>query len=345
MRAGWRRSHHFPGDPGVMKSFAGPKIDGAARRLLQEVSVQDPVVVEVAINGMTTKQRNPHVPVEPAEIVADALACFAAGAAIVHNHVDVVYVPGAEAADRYLQAWRPVLAERPDALLYPTTNGGPGVEGAYGHIGPLAEAGMRIGVVEPGSVNLGGVDADGVPEAPGFVYANSYGDIQYQAELCSRHRLGPAISVFEPGWLRTTLRWWQAGRLPQGAMLKLYFGGEGGYFGGATFGLPPTERALDAYCELLDGCTLPWSVAVIGGDLCATPIARLAIERGAHLHVGLEDYVGRATPTNVELVTRAVELCAEVGRPVASPDEAARIIDLPGTGCGTTTGAGPPRPP
>ena len=296
----------------------------------------DAVIIEAAINGTTTKERNPHTPRRPDEIASDAMACFDAGAAIVHNHVDVVAVPGEESAARYLEGWRPVFAARPDALLYPTTNFGPGVEGAYAHLEPLAATGqLRIGIVDPGSVNLGGVDADGLPAAPGFVYANSFGDIRYQAELCDRLRLGPSMAIFEPGWLRTALTFWRAGRLPRGAMVKLYFGGDGGYptsgseRGGAAFGLPPTLAALDAYRELLDGCNLPWSVAVIGGDLLASPVARAALERGAHLHVGLEDFAGSRAPTNAELVAEAVALCEAVGRPVATGDEAAVILDLP----------------
>ena len=96
----------------------------------------DAVIVEAAINGTTTKERNPHVPRQPEEIASDALACLAAGASIVHNHVDKVMVPGPEAAARYVEGWTPVFAARPDALLYPTTNFGPGVEGAYSHMAP-----------------------------------------------------------------------------------------------------------------------------------------------------------------------------------------------------------------
>ena len=300
----------------------------------------EPVIIEAAINGTTTKDRNPNAPREPEEISADALACLAAGAGIVHNHCDVVGVPGEESAARYLEGWKPVFAERPNALIYPTTNFGPGVEGAYSHMAPLAATGLlRIGIIDPGSVNLGGTDGDGLPAAPGFVYANSYGDIHHQAGVCARERLGPSMAIFEPGWLRTALLWWRAGRLPQGAMIKLYFGGDAGYVtsvaqqqAGATFGLPPTLKALDAYCELLEGCTLAWSVAVIGGDLLETPVARAALERGAHLHVGLEDHAGTRQPTNVELVEQAVVLCNEVGRPVASCDESSKILDLPRTG-------------
>ncbi len=296
-----------------------------------------PVIIEAAINGTTTKERNPHAPRAPEEIALDALACLGAGASIVHNHADKVGVPGEEAAARYLEGWAPVFAEVPDALIYPTTNFGPGVEGAYAHMEPLAATGqLRIGIIDPGSVNLGGVDADGLPAAPGFVYANSFGDIHYQADVCDRLLLGPSMAIFEPGWLRTALLWHRSGKLPQGAMIKLYFGGDGGYAtsnaqqgGGATFGLPPTMTALDAYCELLDGCTLPWSVAIIGGDITHSDIIRPALERGAHLHVGLEDHAGDRTPTNEELVREAVAICEEVGRPVATRDQAATILDLP----------------
>src|ERR1700756_2923652 len=45
------------------------------------------VIIEAAINGATSKTVNPNVPITEDEIVADALACFEAGAAIVHQHI------------------------------------------------------------------------------------------------------------------------------------------------------------------------------------------------------------------------------------------------------------------
>ena len=75
----------------------------------------------------------------------------------------------------YLGVWRRVLADRPDALWYPTINIGPSADW-YDHITPLAESGLlRMSLSDPGSVNLGG-RRDGLPSG-GFVYANSFDDI------------------------------------------------------------------------------------------------------------------------------------------------------------------------
>jgi uncharacterized protein (DUF849 family) len=285
-----------------------------------------PVIIEAAVNGATPRERNPNVPRTPAEISADALACIEAGASIIHNHIDRPGITEAEAAERYLEGWRPVLAVRPDALLYPTVHFGPRM--SYEHLIPLAESGhLRIGLTDPGSVNLGGVDSQGVPRE-GIVYSNSFDAIARAFEICTMHRLGPSLAIFEPGFLRTTLAWWRAGRLPAGAMVKLYFCTDRGLLG-APFGLPPTMAALEAYLEMLDGCDLPWAVSVVGGDVTVSDIAVVALQRGGHLHLGLEFYGGPDTPTNVDLVSRAVELCRQSGRPVASPDQAAEILRLP----------------
>ena len=198
----------------------------------------------------------------------------------------------------------------------------------------MERCGLRVGLVDPGSVNLGGADAQGVPIPVSFVYANTPAEIRHAVDLCERHQLGPSIAIFEPGFLRHALAYQRGGRLPRGALLKFYLGGEYGYMGsghrGLGFGLPPETWALDVYLRILEGCELPWSVAVLGGDVFENGVALHALERGGHLHVGLEDHAGPDKPSNEELVRRAVDLCARVGRPVASPAEATRILGLRG---------------
>ncbi len=272
-----------------------------------------PVVVEAAINGA-----NPNAPRTPDEIVDCALACFDAGAAVVHNHIDM-FGTGDEAAARYREGWDRILGKRPDALLYPTINGIGPVEERYSHITPLAESGgLRLGVIDPGSVNLGA----------SFAYVNAGSDIEYQWQLCDTFGLVPGMSIFEPGFLRAALAYWRAGKLPPGTMLRFYFGGrEAEADGGFTFGLAPTERALDAYLELLGECPLPWSVTVVGGDLFATDLPELALERGGHLRVGLEDHRGRSA-SNQELVAQAVEKVRASGRPLTDSTSGAELLGV-----------------
>ena len=111
-------------------------------------------------------------------------------------------------------------------------------------------------------------------------------------------------------------------------MLRLYFGGDAPEQRGAfNFGMPPTALSLDAYLAMLGDCPLPWSVTVVGGDLFATDLPRLALERGGHLRVGLEDHAGRQV-TNAELVAEAVAACEAAGRPAATCSEASALLGL-----------------
>ena len=148
--------------------------------------------------------------------------------------------------------------------------------------------------------------------------------------------MGHAISIscFEGGFVRVALAYQRAGKLPKGSMLKFYFGGggvaeaqDGCYPLG--FGLPPTEASLNAYLDLIEPEPFNWSVAVLGGDVVTCGLARLALERGGHVRVGLEDHAGPRQPTNVELIDELVALAADIGRPIATPTQARDLLGLP----------------
>jgi len=293
----------------------------------------DPLIIEAALNGGTPKSRNPHTPKTPDEIAADAFACLDAGATVIHTHLEGLRQTGDEAANAYLAGWAPVLAARPDTILYGTLAEGRDVETRFGHYRPLAAAGMRMGAFDPGSVNLATQGPDGLPGPVSFVYQTSFKDIAGLAELLTETQLGPAIAIYEPGWLRATLAYEKAGRLPAGAFVKLYLAGDYNFLDGqkgpVTFGLPPTRKALDAYLEMLEGSSLPWAASVIGGCVARSGLAKLAIERGGHVRVGLEDYGGEDRPTNAALVAEVVEIAMACGRPVATSAQAAEILRLP----------------
>ena len=293
--------------------------------------IATPVIIEAAINGSTPKSTNPNTPRSPEEIADDALRCLDAGASIIHSHTDQPGFSGTAPHDAgpYRDAWERILAARPDALLHPTVpGGGPGVamKERYAHVAALAEAGvLAFAPLDAGSMNVGGVEEEGLPRDVDSVFQTTFRDIRYAIDTAHRLQIGLSASIFEPGFLRTMLAFQRAGRLPPGTMLKLYFGARSGL----SFGLPPTPMSLQAYLQMLEGTDTAWFVSAIGGDVVESGLAREAIERGGHVVVGIEPYGGTGTPTNVALVEQAVALAGTLGRPVAGCAEAAQIVGLP----------------
>jgi 3-keto-5-aminohexanoate cleavage enzyme len=289
-----------------------------------------PCIVEVALNGATPKQANPHVPRSPEEIATDALRCIAVGATIVHNHNDEpTWVPdGLHSPDPYVEAWTPIKARHPDVLLYPTmASGGPGTEidTRWGHHVVLARARLaEIALVDPGSLSAGTLDDRGLPAPSELVYINTFSDTIYMIEGCHRWHLAPSVSIFDPSFLRIALLFHRAGALPRGTMIKLYFGGDA-----LPFGLPPTLPSLDAYLAMLADTGLAWSVAVQGGDVVGCGLASAALQRGGHVRVGLEDYAGPRTPSNVELIEELTSLIVDSGRTLATPAVTRATLGIP----------------
>ena len=295
-----------------------------------------PVIIEVSLNGPAKEHGNPNIPHTPELIAKDAIACLDAGASIIHNHIDRM-VSGKECSDRYLEAYRPILAAHPDAILVPGVAGSVGARSAevgFSHIKALSEEGVRMCIADPGSLNFPRGDADdGTPIADDLTYINTYRDTKVFMDLLRECRVGPSISVFEPGFLRATLAYHKAGKLPAGAFVKLYVGGDYNPFSrkrsNATFGLPPTRKALDAYLEMLEGTDIPWSVAVIGGDVIGSGLAQYALELGGNVRVGVEDYGGERKPSNLELLGELKALIAKVGRPIADQKTSAKMLNMP----------------
>lgn len=288
----------------------------------------EPLVIEAALNGAAPSS-NPHLPRTVEAIVASACACLEAGATVVHHHNAEGLLDARHASGPYRAAWAAIRARHPGAILYPTIGGGgrhTTIAERYRHVEELADDGLLdLGLVEAGSLSLGPLDGEGLPMAIDVVYENTFADIRHMVDACASRGVGVHVSIFEPGFLRVALAYHAAGRLPPGK-IQLYFGGPA-----LPFGLPPTRPSLDAYLAMLEGSGLPWMVGVIGGDV-SREIAGLAIERGGHVRVGLEDWAGDGEPRNEDLVRDVVGLARRIGRPVATPRDAARILGVRRTG-------------
>ena len=287
-----------------------------------QTSAVDPVIIEVALNGATRPSVQPHVPVGPGQIAASGVACVEAGATIVHQHDDLRAIRaaggGPEAMGNLgLTAYAGLLSVHPEVLVYPTANFvGSTIHERWDHHRVLAStmpaAGLgrlRMGLVDPGSVTLGS-----------YVYGFSPSEVAYKWDSCHELGLGASIACFTPAYVEAVLAEHARRGLPPGSLVKFYLSPD--------FGLPPTRESLDHYIGMLAGTALPWAVAVLGGDVVASGLAEMAIERGGHVRVGLEDFADAAgrTPRNEELVAEVADLARRSGRGVASHAEVANIL-------------------
>jgi uncharacterized protein (DUF849 family) len=286
-------------------------------------------IIEVALSGPGQRW-------DAGALGREIIACIDAGAAIVHNHLDGHGASGSAAAAAYGAIWAPVLAVRPDAILYPTLappTAGDSL-GRYGHaVETAVKHGARMAPFDPGSVNLAASQADGQPDTlRQFAYVNDYATLDLVLDAYAADGIASSISIFDPSFLRAAMAYERAGRFMPGSFLKLYFGGSCAYLDGLpglSFGLPPTVRALELYLEMMAGSQLPWAAAVPGGDILAeSEFVSAVLAHGGHLRVGLEDNGGPRAPGNVEQVTRAAALAARHGRPAATSAEAAELLGL-----------------
>lgn len=280
-----------------------------------------PLVIEAAIT--------PFRPGEPVQSldqsIEEARQCLEAGASIIHHHHDF-RLDGDGSTFEMKRFGMGVMADFPDAMLYPDFVQGDDIPERTAHFLPLAQARTVSHVpVDPAGTLFGGMDEDGEPTT-GARYGMTFEEANQTLAVAQNAGLPVTIGIYEPGNLRWALAQAANGKLPRGSMLKLYFGGTRSILDigrpALNFGLPPRPESLDAYLAMMEDIDLPWSVGVMGGVLMETPLARHALERGGHLRVGVEDIGGMDGRTNRQTVEAAVALAAEVGRPVARGGQA-----------------------
>ncbi len=279
--------------------------------------------LEVSLNGPWTRRVQPGIPIAVEDIVAQAIACVHAGAAIVHVHAyDEATGRQNDDPDLYAAIIAGVRAEV-DAIVYPTiplaasgdAPAKPAPRERYAAIAALAERGLlEWAVVDPGTVNLARFDAI-AGDREGFVYLNPESDIRAGLALAARHRFHPAYACYEAGFVRLGAA--LARRYPAApkAIYRLMFSDA------FAFGFPPEAFALDAYRKLLEreAPRAPWMIGGLGVDLL--PLVPAAVEAGGHVRVGLEDAPFGSPLGNLDWVARAGDAIAAAGGALASAAE------------------------
>jgi 3-keto-5-aminohexanoate cleavage enzyme len=153
------------------------------------------------------------------------------------------------------------------------------------------------------------------------VFANPFKDIRFFLEAMNAAGVRPEMECFDAGHIANTRPLIDLGVLKAPYQFSLIMGVLGG--------IPGTTRQLVNQVDSLPPQS-HWQVIGIG--LNQWPLLAAAITMGGNVRVGLEDnfYVeeGRMAKSNADLVEKAARLARDLGRSVASAQEARELLGL-----------------
>ncbi len=266
------------------------------------------LIITAALTGAeVTKVQQPNLPVSPDEIAEAAYACYKAGASIVHVHARDAEGNPTQSYEVYKEIKEKIEAKC-NIIVQPST-GGATWHTPEERLQPV-ELKPEMATLSCGTCNFG-------PE----VFMNSEEYIEKFASRMKELGVKPEIEVFERGMIENAIRLVKKGLLDTPVHFDFVLG-----VPGACPGTP--EDLMHMVRSIPAGST--WTVAGIGR--AETPLAVMAIVLGGNVRVGFEDNVyyekGVMAESNAQLVARIVRISKEIGREVATPDEARKILGL-----------------
>lgn len=266
------------------------------------------MITAAVVGAEVTRAHHPRIPYTPEEIADEAVRAWEAGAAIIHLHARRPDGTPTQDRDVYAEIIARIRA-RCDAILQVSTGGAIGMTPEE-RMAPL-ELQPEMATLTTGTVNFG----DGV-------FFNPPDVVERFAREMKARGVRPEFEIFDVGMIEGALALVRKG-LVEG---HLHFD----FVMGVPGGIPATvDNLVHLVRQLPPGAT--WTVAGVGRH--QLPMAVHALVMGGHVRVGFEDNVyyakGVLAESNAQLVERIVRLAREIGREVATPDEARALLGIP----------------
>jgi 3-keto-5-aminohexanoate cleavage enzyme len=266
-------------------------------------------MITVAPTGAeTAKSDVPQLPTTLSELVVEAKACEAAGAALVHVHIrDDEHRPTLEPA-RLVDTVQ-ALREQTDLIVQLSTGGS---------VRDPLEARLRVLDAEPDSCSL----TCGSTNFGDDVFLNPYPFMAELYQQAQQREVVPEFELFDLGHVAALRRLIDTYGLPYGGKVHVDF------VTGVPGGMPGTVPALVAGVQMLPTEVTSWSATGIGR--AHLPVAAAALAFGGHLRVGMEDNLfyarGRPVRNNAELVERVAQMAELLQRPPLSTAQARSLL-------------------
>lgn len=269
------------------------------------------IITAAVVGSRPMKKDNPAVPYSPKEIVAQAVDCWSAGAAIAHIHVRD---PQTGTPAFHWELFAQVLdgiREKTDMVVNLSTSGFnlPDQFDIQNRLMPIY---LRPDTC---SLDVGSVNFFDRP----FINPPEWGVVA--ATIMQEQGVKPEIEVFDTGHISQALDLVKRGLIDPPSYFQLCMG--------VKWGIEATGENLQFMKSKLPPEAL-WSVLGIGPY--QWPMITLAMEMGGHVRVGFEDNIyiskGVLAKSNAQFVEKAVTEASNRGRIPVTSSRAREILGI-----------------
>lgn len=266
------------------------------------------LIITAAICGAeVTKEHNPAVPYTVEEIGREAESAYKAGASLIHLHVREDDGTPTQDKARFKACIDEIKKRCPDVIIQPSTGGAVGMTDLE-RLQPT-ELSPEMATLDCGTCNFGGDE----------IFINTENTIKNFGKLMIERGVKPEIEVFDKGMIDYAIKYAKQGFIKEPMHFDFVMGVQ----------IAATARDLAFMVDSIpQGST--WTVAGVGRH--QFPMAALGIVMGGHVRVGFEDNVylekGVLAKSNGELVEKVVKMANILGREIANPAEARKILGL-----------------
>lgn len=291
----------------------------------------DKIIIEARVNELAPRDDNPNVPFLPDEIVRDAVACYEAGASIVHYHGRTADGAPEHAPSFYLDT-NAGIRDRCPILIHPTLGYVANDTDAMGRFAAVEEM-MKSAATAPdfAPMDCGSVNVDwwnpqaGRYDTTDLVYKNSTATLMHFADRIKHHGLKQYLVSWNVSFTRQIEAFMTMGVIPEPAYICFCLTD-----GIMLAGHPGTPEGLDAHITFLPkDRRVVWTVVNYKGNLFA--LTEKIIRAGGHISIGLGDYpyAEFGQPTNADIIARVAEQARALGREPASVEDTRAMLAIP----------------
>lgn len=302
------------------------------------------LIITAALTGnITLPTQTPYLPLTPQQIIEEAVRAANAGAASVHIHGRDPKTGKPTTDPAVYREIAVGIKARSDVIVCVTTGG-------TADMTPAQRA-QVVPALKPelATFNMGSINFSIHPIAErykdedykfpwekefaigtkDFIFRNTFGDIEKLCQMMEENNTKPEFEVYDVGHLYNLNFLIRRNVIKPPVWLQFVTGILGG-IGSATEDILYLKQTAD---RLIGSHHYLWSV-IGAGYPAEFNAAALSIIMGGHVRVGMEDNIfiqkGVLAKSNAELVEKAVRIARELGREIATPDEARKILNLKG---------------